>query len=206
MYLELIFGTATLLSLGFAIYQSVKANKAEKDLEASQATLRDIEEGLVTPDLKLRKALEFYEAGHYKKSLSAFQAYARDSEDLTELKEAIRKIFREESRKIYSHVAGRQKWTPAMLVTTILSLDDETTAIYPDFVIEIMDIYARKSGSSLGYWRVPVYLNRQEYQAASQCVDELHVQKHSKKANEAFREFIRIYCRRMVQKEIEAEA
>lgn len=193
---DLISGLVAVVSLAFAAYQTYQAKKSDKKLEATQVLLSELEKNLVTSDLKLIKAIEFYEKGQFSDSLKAFRGYIKESDDVTELLAAVNKIFWKESRKIYSKFIG-VGFSPAMLTTVIIAKHDEVTEKYPDFFVQLLEAASAKSENKLGYYRVPVFLNLGRYAEVVASLPELKAQSKSKKANEAFREFVKLYCERM---------
>lgn len=66
MGLDLVSGLIAVISLGFAAYQTYQAKQSDKRLKATQASLSELEKNYATSDLKLIKAMEFYNKGHYK--------------------------------------------------------------------------------------------------------------------------------------------
>lgn len=199
--LNIFFGIITVVAfiaaLAFGIYQLVQAKNSDKKLEEAKENLRDLEEGLLLSDFKLRKATEFYEQGHYKNALELFKKYSLESDDLSEFKEAIRKIFWKETRKIYSKYMGKG-WSTEILVMTIVAKSEETDSTYPDFMNDLLNVYTQKSGVSLASWRVPVLLNQSRFDEVSDYLSDFRAQRSSKKANESFREFLDYYCKRQL--------
>jgi tetratricopeptide (TPR) repeat protein len=198
---DLISGLVTVVSLGFATYQTYQAKQSDKKVEANQTALSELEKNLVTSDLKLVKAIEFYENGQFTDSLKAFKGYIKDSDDASELLSAVNKIFWKESRKIYGKFmpAKPSGLTVSILVTTVIAKhdDDSVTEKYPDFLVQLLEAASIKSSNNLSNYKVPVYLNRGEYEKAIENLGDLKAQVRSKKANEAFREFIKLFCERM---------
>ncbi|MBE4431529.1 hypothetical protein HJ019_23120 [Vibrio parahaemolyticus] len=204
MDLNLFFGIVTVLAFGVAIHQYRQAHKSDKKLEEAnsklektQESLKEIENEFLLSDFKLKKAMEFYDDGHYKNSLELFRKYSNESEDLSELKEVIRKIFWAETRKIYSKYMGKG-WTPEMLVMTIISRKESTESKYPDFLVSLLDVYTAKTDQKLALWRVPILLNQDLYSEVIDFLPDFKAQYVSKKANESFRSFVEFYCNRQL--------
>jgi len=193
---DLISGLVAIVSLAFAAYQTYQAKQSDKKLEATQVSLSELEKNLVTSDLKLIKAIEFYENGQFTDSLKAFRGYIKESDDVTELLAAVNKIFWKESKKIYGKFIGA-RFSPAMLTMTIIAKHDEVVEKYPDFLVQLLEAASTKSDNKLGYYKVPVFLNLGRYAEVVASLPELRAQARSKKANEAFREFVKLYCERM---------
>ena len=196
---DLVSGLVAAISLGFAAYQTYQARQSDKKLEATQASLTELEKNLVTSDLKLIKAIEFYENGQFADSLKAFRGYAKDSDDVSALLKAVNKIFWSESKKIYGRYmpSGAPGYSPAMLVTIAIAKHDDVIEKYPDFLVQLLDIASAKAPNNMGYYKVPVYLNLGNYDKAIAVLGDLKAQTRSKKANEAYREFVRLFCERM---------
>ena len=196
---DLVSGLVAVVSLGFAAYQTYQAKQSDKRLEATQASLSELEKNLVTSDLKLIKAIEFYENGQFADSLKAFRGYAKDSDDVSELLKAVNRIFWNESKKIYGKYmpSGPTGYTTAMLVTAAVGKHDDILEKYPDFLVQLIDIASAKAKHNLGHYKVPIYLNLGNYDKAIEGLGDLKAQTRSKKANEAYREFVRLFCERM---------
>lgn len=196
---DLVSGLVAAISLGFAAYQTYQAKQSDKRLEATQTSLSELEKNLVTSDLKLIKAIEFYENGQFGDSLKAFRGYAKDSDDVSALLKAVNKIFWSESKKIYGKYmpSGAPGYSPAMLVTVVVAKHDDVTEKYPDFLVQLLDTASSKAQNNLGYYKVPVHLNLGSYDKAVEDLGDLKVQSRSKRANEAYREFVRLFCERM---------
>ncbi len=204
--LNIFFGSVTVIAfisaIVFGIYQykqaknsECKQKEANAKLEEASANIKELEEGLLLSDYKLRKGIEYYEEGHFKNSLEVFKKYSNESEDLSEFKEVIREIFWKETRKIYSKYMGKG-WSTEMLIMTILSKTDKTDSQYPLFLNDLLNTYEGKSESSLNFWYVPVLLNQGNYEQALEYIVDYKALSISKKANASFRDFLTNYCNR----------
>lgn len=188
-----ITGIVTLAAICLAIYQTKQAKLSDRKLEETQVALAQLEKNLVTSDLKLTKAIEYYNAGHFTDSLKAFRGYIKDTDDVTEMNTAIKGIFWKESKKIYGKYLGSGT-SPAMLCVTIIGKRDDVNEKYPDFLATLLELASTKEGNSLGYFKVPLYLNLKDHSSAIKYLDDLSGNSSSKKSNEAFREYIKRFC------------
>ncbi len=202
MDINIFFGVVTVIAflsaIAFGIYQNRQAKSSDKKLEQAKDSIKELEEGLLLSDYKLRKAVEYYEEGHHKNSLEVFRKYSNESEDMSEFKAAIGKIFWNETRKIYSKYMGKG-WSTEMLIMTILSKNKNTDTQYPEFLNDLLAIYTEKSESPLHFWHIPLLLNQNKYSEALNFIDDYKALATSKKTNEAFRCFLRNYCHRQLE-------
>lgn len=201
MDISIFFGLVTVVAfisaIAFGIYQYKQAKDSDKNLEQARENIKELEEGLLLSDYKLRKAVEFYEEGHYKNSLEVFKKYISESEDVAEFRSAIKKIFWKETRKIYSKNMG-SGWSPNIVIMTILTKEDNDSA-YPDFINELLDIYEEHSGKKHSAFLIPVLLNQNKYAEVIDNVKTYRALPSNNKANEEFRKFIVTYCERQLE-------
>ncbi|MEE2732641.1 MAG: hypothetical protein VYA55_17605 [Pseudomonadota bacterium] len=201
MDMNFIFGMITVVAFVSAIlfgaYQYKQAKDNDAKLEQAKASLKELEEGLLLSDYKLRKAIEYYECGHYKNALEVFRKYSNESEDMSEFKEVIRSIFWSETKKIYAKYMGKE-WSTEILIMTILSKSQNTDTKYPSFMNDLFDIYELKSESKLSFWYIPILLNQGEYQKALNYIDSYKALAINKMTNDSFRDFLRNYCNRQI--------
>lgn len=202
MDISIISGIVTIAAfisaIAFGAYQYIQAKNSDKKLEEAKTNIKELEEGLLLSNYKLKKAVEFYKDGHYKNALEVFKKYSAESEDTSEFVEVIRKIFWEETRKIYSQYMGNG-WEPLILISTIITKKDDVEASYPSILIELMDIYKDKTNTSLAFWRVPVLLNQREYKEALKYIPKFRAKSSSTEADQSFNEFLTHYCERQLE-------
>ena len=197
MDLNIFFGIVTVLAFGVAIYQYFQAKKSDEKLDEATLNIKELENGLLLSDYKLKKAVEYYENGHFKNSLEVFRKYSKESEDLSEFREVIRKIFWNETRKIYSKYMGTA-WETEILIIAVISKIDTVDTTYPQFTNDLLGIYTEMSENKLSSWAIPILLNQGDFERVEDYLPEYRVQSSSKKANEAFREFLSLYCKRKI--------
>jgi len=189
-----ITGIVTLAAIVLAIYQTYQAKMSDKKLEETRSALTQLEKNIATSDLKLIKAVEYYNNGHFDDSLKAFRGYIKDSDDITELNSAINRIFWKESRKIYEKYIGLSGTSPSMLTVIIIQKQNEVEEKYPEFLVKLLEAASTKEGNSLGYFKVPVFLNLKKYQSVIENISGISGASISKKSSEAFREYIKLHC------------
>jgi tetratricopeptide (TPR) repeat protein len=194
--INIFFGIVTVVSflsaIAFGIYQYKQAQDSNKKLEEASSNIKDLEEGLLLSDYKLRKAVDYYNEGHYKNSLEVFQKYSKESEDLSEFKETIKKIFWKETRKIYSKYLGDVIFINAIIIIAVTKADDIDTQ-YPEFLTSLFDLYSSKSGDEMSGLYITVFINQGKYDKALEKIEHFR-SINSKKANASFREFLSNYC------------
>ena len=195
MDLNLFFGLVTLLAFAVAIYQYFQAKKSDQKLDEANESIKELEDGFLLSDYKLKKAIEFYEAGQFKNALEVFKKYSKESEDLSEFRETIRKIFWKETRKIYSKYMGHS-WGTEILIMTIISKMDSINSTYPKFINDLLDIYTKMSEDKLKYWRIPILLNQEAFEEVQDYIPEYKAQNNSRNANKAFQDFLSFYCKK----------
>lgn len=199
--MNLFFGLVTVIAfisaIIFGIYQYKQAKDGAKKLEEAQLNIKELEEGLLLSDFKLKKAVQYYEDGHYKNSLEVFQKYSRESEDISEFKEIVKAIFWKETRKIYSQYLGKTAFTTAVMIVAI-SKADEVDSEYPEFLNKLLDLYVEKSGDDMSAFYIPIFLNQGRHNEAAEQAPKYRATK-SKKANDSFKDFLVFYCRAQQQ-------
>ncbi|HDZ9337729.1 TPA: hypothetical protein RUZ37_002853 [Vibrio cholerae] len=214
--LNMFFGLVTVIAFisaiafGFYQYKQAKSSEAKQQeadtkleeanakLEKASASIKELEEGLLLSDFKLRKGIEYYNNGHFKNSLEVFKKYSHESEDLSEFREVIRKIFWQETRKIYAKYMGHG-WSTEILIMVILSKTDKADSEYPSFLNDLLGIYEEKSESKLNFWHIPILLNQGNYEKALEYIPDYKALKTSKKTNASFRQFLTDYCNRQLE-------
>lgn len=195
MDLNLLFGITTVIALVFAIYQTLQAISSGKKL-------KELEEGMVLSSFKLKKAVEYYNNGHYKNSLEAFKKYSNESEDYTELKNAIENIFWIESKKLYSKYIGEYR-SIAVLVLVIMTKKIESDTKYPDYINNILDIYKDTKGKPLSIYHIPVLLNQEKYSEAIELLPKAKTNNSNTTFDHDFKYFIKEQCiKRITETEI----
>lgn len=189
-----ITGIVTLAAIALAIYQTYQAKMSDKKLEETKSALNQLEKNIATSDLKLIKAVEYYNNGHFDDSLKAFRGYIKDSDDITELNSAINRIFWKESRKIYEKYIGLSGTSPSILTVIIIQKQNEVEEKYPEFLVKLLEAASTKEGNHLGYFKVPIFLNLKQYQSVIENISGISGASISKKSSEAFREHIKLHC------------
>jgi hypothetical protein len=198
-----VSGVVTLAAICLAIYQTRQAKRSDEKLEETRNCLAQLEKNLATSDLKLIKAVEYYNNGHFDDSLKAFRGYIKDSDDISEINSAINEIFWKESKKIYGKYLGNGT-TTAMLVVTMISKRHDIEGSYPEFLIQLLELASTKEGNSLAYYKVPVFLNLKNYESALKHLDGLTGKASSKKSNQSFREYVKYFCEFEIKQEYES--
>lgn len=196
--LEIILGAVTFIALGLAIYQTIQAKKSDDKLQETKDHIQELEDGMLLSNFKLKKAVEYYEDGHFKNSLEAFKKYANETEDSSEFFEAIKSIFWKETRKIYSKYMNKG-WTPSILVLAIITRRSDIDLQYPDFILNLCELYLESTGKNISMFLVPIHLNREEYESVSYVLPNFKAQYDSKLANRSFRDFVTNYCTYHIQ-------
>lgn len=195
IFFGLISVVAFISAIAFGVYQYKQAKISDKKLEEANTNIKKLEDGLLLSDYKLKKAVEFYESGHYQNSLEVFKKYAHESDDLSEFKKAIKEIFWKETRKIYSRSVGNNISTNALIIIAITKID-ETDSLYPDLLNKLIDLYTEKSGENMSAFYIPIFINQKKLDETCEQAQKYTATK-SKKANESFREFLISYCRHL---------
>jgi len=186
MDLNILFGIATLIALAIAVYEWNQNRLNTKKLS-------ELEDGLILTSFKLKKAMEFYNKGEFKSSMEAFRAFSKESEDSSEMFEALRKIFWSETKKIFTQVTV-SGWSPTMLITAIIVGKVSDEAEYDPFVLSLISLYEDSFGKKAHSFKSVVLLTNREYEHPDleEAIAGLKVC-NSKKTNASYRQFVNDY-------------
>jgi hypothetical protein len=168
MYSEIILGLISVFALVLAVYQTVQVKGSDKKLEEAKESIKELEEGMVLSEFKLKKAVQYYEEGEYNNSLEAFKKYSVESEDYVQLEKAITKIFLSESRKIYADFVGKDI-PRVVLIMIVIARGTEGVSKYLNKLVEI---YINSSGDSYIHIHLPLLLNQEKYPKVLEIVTE----------------------------------
>jgi hypothetical protein len=193
MYSEIILGLISVFALVLAVYQTVQVKGSDKKLEEAKESIKELEEGMVLSEFKLKKAVQYYEEGEYNNSLEAFKKYSVESEDYVQLEKAITKIFLSESRKIYADFVGKDI-PRVVLIMIVIARGTEGVSKYPEYLNKLVEIYINSSGDSYIHIHLPLLLNQEKYPKVLEIVPESDASEPTKSLGKNIAAFIRNHC------------
>ncbi|MCP4550225.1 MAG: hypothetical protein GY835_27505 [bacterium] len=195
--LTVVLAAATLASAAFAIYQHYRA-------KASQQRLTEIEKAVTSHKYLKVRALAAYERGQHSECLDTLMKYYANNGDGADFRETIRKIFWDETYKIYGEHLGPRSTIPGLLVLQCYLEERAIEGVaagkhYPPLVLWLLDNYRDKFQVDLICWRLPVLLSSKSYAQASAILDNYSGFKTTQVTKE-FTSFLKVFCQEQEKK------